>query len=560
MQSHDLTPEEAARIAAACYADPGLFCRTFLPEWFPTPMPWVHRGILALLTKRVEWLTNFGEEVWPSGKGEWTEAQLQKIVRHFTWSSDPSDSSLNSVPIFRWEGSRLIMHKPPNTLLILPRGVSKTTLVNASNLYGINYCDEEFVVYASETATHAEQQLGNVKRELESNSLMRVVFGNKVPSRADLQSWTADQIETLDGVIIVAKGRGAQIRGLNVNAKRPKKIVIDDAEDKESVKTDDQREKARIWFKADVEPALPQIEKTGEIIVLGTILHPEALIVKLSEDPDFATIRFGAIDPDGDALWDKYLTVEQYERKKISFQRLAQLPEFYMEYASSVRTAGEDAIFDVSKIPHVGRVREDFTAVALAVDPAISEEKKSDYCAFGVVGITDRGRLHVLDLYSARGMSPREQVDKYFELKVAWNCTHHGVEAIAYQRALIHLLREEMFRKAKIFGAKVYHEITPITHGRVGKKARIKGVLAPRYGAGYISHQRRFARLETQMADFSDKRDTGKDDDLDVIAMAVTLLDPFAATALDDEAEEKITKDEAPPLDLAIGGEWRHAP
>lgn len=554
-----LTPQEAAELAAAGYADPGLFCRTFLPEWFPKPMPWVHRGILALLTKRVEWLTKFGEEVWPSGKGVWTEAQLAKILHLFRWSSDPTNNAAECVPIFEWVGSRLCMRKPKNTLLILPRGVAKTTLVNAANLYSINYNDEEFVVYASETATHAEQQLGNVKRELESNSLMRVVFGNKVPARSDLQSWTAEHIETLDGVIIVAKGRGAQIRGLNVNSKRPRKIIIDDAEDKESVKTEEQREKARIWFKADVEPALPQIDKTGEIIVLGTILHPEALIVKMSEDPDFATVKFGAVDPDGDALWDEYLTVEEYERKKISFQRLGQLPEFYMEYASSVSTAGEDAIFDPSKIVYVARMIDDFVARGLAVDPAISPDKKSDFCAFGVVGITDKGRLHVCDVYSARGMSPRDQIDKYFELKIRWNTTHHGVEAIAYQRALIHLLQEEMFRKAKVFGPKVYHEITPITHGRIGKKARIKGVLAPRYAAGYITHQRRFGRLETQMVDFNEKSDLAKDDDLDVVAMAVTLLDPYAALAMDEEAEEKFAKDESPPLEEVVG-QWRRAP
>lgn len=560
MLQQDLTPEDATKIAEIGYANPGFFCRTFLPHWFPRPMPWVHRGILSILTRRVDWLLEMGEEVWPDGTGVWTPQDLAKIIRHFTWSSDPSDPDSPKVPLFQWDGERLTLRKPRNTLLILPRGVSKTTLVNASNVYSTAYRDEEFIVYLSESGPHASNQLGNVKREFEGNLMLRSVFGNKVPAHNDSEAWSQHQIETTDGVIMVARGAGGQVRGMNINGKRPRKIVIDDAEDKESVKTDEQRKKYRIWYKADVEPALSQVKKDGEMIVLGTILHPDALIVNLSNDPDFATIKFGAIDPDGDPLWPDYMTLEDYERKKLSFQRLGQLSEFNMEYASKVSLDAQDSTFDVSTIAYQVMERTQFVGVGIAVDPAISEKKTSDLCAFGVVGITDRGRLHVLDVYSERGMHPAAQVDKYFEMKLRWECTHHGVEAVAYQRALIHLIQAEMFIRAKTFGAKIYHEVTPIAHGRTGKKARIKGILAPRYKAGYITHQRRFATLETQMADFSMTNDTAKDDEIDVVAMAVALLDPYAMLGLDEEGEKLMEEDHLPPLDIAIGGKWQHAP
>ena len=59
---------EAQAIALESFEDPAFFCRTFLPEWFYLPMPWVHRGMLAILARQTDWLLRFGEEKWPKGK------------------------------------------------------------------------------------------------------------------------------------------------------------------------------------------------------------------------------------------------------------------------------------------------------------------------------------------------------------------------------------------------------------------------------------------------------------------------------------------------------------
>jgi hypothetical protein len=40
--------------------DPVYFCQTFLQEWFPDPMPWVHRGLLAMMTRRCSFLPQYG--------------------------------------------------------------------------------------------------------------------------------------------------------------------------------------------------------------------------------------------------------------------------------------------------------------------------------------------------------------------------------------------------------------------------------------------------------------------------------------------------------------------
>lgn len=562
----DLTKEQIEYIFTTGLEDPGFFCRVVLPDWFGLPMPWVHRGLLALLTRKTDWLLKFGPESWAQGEGEWTEAQLDKILRHFVWRPEPDDPKSIAYPLFTAErdaeGTIRAIHLSTSdrVLIIMPRGVSKTTIVNASNIYDIVYQLTNFLVYLSETATHAEMQLENVKRQLESNSLLINVYGQKKPDRTAAEKWREGWIETTDNIAVTARGRGGQVRGLNHNAKRPDKIVIDDVEDKESVKTPEQKDKTRTWLKADVEPALPQIgEGVGSIIAVGTILDSDALLVNLMKDPEWVTVCFGAMDPDGDPLWDHYMTKQSFQRKKLSFIRLGKLAAFNMEFQSSLKAEGVNQKFPEESIRYEIQQRADYVGVALVMDPAIGQKKDSDYIAFGVVGMNEKGRIHVFDVHMEQGMTPRQQVDKYFELVAKWTPTKKGIEAVAYQKALIHLVKEEQFRKSVTMGHAAYFEVIPILHGKIGKIPRVEGVLSPRYTAGYVTHQRRFPQLEEQLLDWPNAKKDGPD----VVAMCVTLLDPYAAFALPGEPDEagfdKLARDQYEPLHVEVG-EWRSAP
>lgn len=496
-------------------------------------MSWVHRGILALLQGKADFLLNFGEEDWPKAKWVWDEAQLEKIIKYFIYREDPLSDSKETFPLFRWdkEAGTIELTTSKFIVLMLPRGVGKTTIVNLSNEIDTVYKDVKFLIYLSETATHAGMQLDNVKRELEVNPLIQAVFGLLKGDRSSGLSWTSDYIETTNGVTVAARGRGGQVRGLLARGNRPDKIIVDDVEDKESVSTEEQLLKAKRWFFADVVPALPQMSGNGRIIMLGTLLNPQALIMTVSRMKDWVSVQFGALDPEEEPIAPFYMTKEQYEAKRIAFAAVGMLLEFEMEYGSRIYSDDETRKFDTSKIGLQVMHRTQFVGVAEVIDPAISEESSAAYTAVGVTGITERGHHHVLDLWMKIGAHPREQIDKYFELHFRWNPTTHGVEAIAYQAALVHLIQEEMFRQATLHGPSAYFEIVKATkqlHGTEKKKIkRVEGILAPRYRSGYITHQRHFPELITQLNDWP----LGKKDAPDVIAMCVSLLDPFAAFA-----------------------------
>jgi hypothetical protein len=523
------------------YSDPVLFCRQALASWFPKKMPWVHRGILAILLRRTDFLTKFGVEDWQDEPGAvWSEEELELLVKNFV----QQDLKTNEIfPLFfiRRDAEGKVfavdLKRRRFTALIMPRGFAKTTVVNAAVLIKILFQERKVILYVSETGTHAETQLGNIKRELQVNFVILAVFGALVPDRGDMQRSTMDHLEAKNGVVVIARGRGSQVRGLNHFGERPDEIIVDDMEDPESVSTEHQRDKALSWLMADLIPVLPRQNRSATITMMGTLLHREALMMKVTNDPRFTVVRFGALDIDGNPLWPAHMDEAALESERQAYANAGKLAIYYREFLSQLRS-DDDAKFKPSYFDSIVQpiALTECVARAIVIDPAISEKVSADSTAIAVVGITSKGLVYLLDLWSKVGALPREQVDKYFELSQRWQCNRHGIEAIAYQTALVHLMREEMFRKHH------YFEISEIRH-KTKKTERIEGVLQPRFAGRYIRFQRDFPELQGQLLDWP----AGGFDESDAFAMAITLLDPFAAQAVDPT--KNFEDDEYEPLD-----------
>lgn len=525
-EEKELSQADKVALMERGYEDPVWFMRFFLAHWFPTPLPWFHRATLAVLHRKCAFLERYGE--------------LDRIIRNFTYERDGKE-----IPIFFYEDGILKMRISRFTEVMMPRGFSKTTLLNGSQIYDIVYQEHPFSVYLSEAGPHANMQAANVKSELEVNPQIIAVFGNIQGSRADNLKWSEDFYETTTGIAVAAKGRGAQVRGLNHKGKRPSKILLDDVEDKESVATEFQRKKTRNWLYGDVLPALPKQDPNATVVALGTLLHEEALLQTVKKDPDWTTIQLGALDKDGVPIWPYLWDRSDLDRKKQSFARVGELSTYYMEYhnefrADAVQTFRSDQI--IYKMPEPNEQLE----TAIYLDPAISDRRTADHAAIAVCGMNERGFIYTLESWGKLGATPRELVDKFFELSKLHRCRLHGIESNAYQAALVHLVKEEMFRK------KHYFEVQKITH-KTRKEERILGILQPRYAAGYIYHSRPFPMLETQLKDFRRGAEQ-KDDYIDAQAGCIALLDPVAGLAADDNAFEE---NSLPPLEEVMGGDWR---
>src|SRR5699024_2493269 len=95
---------------------------------------------------------------------------------------------------------------------------------------------------------------------------------------------------TLNGVKIMARGAGGQMRGMRYGSTRPQLIILDDLEGDENVSTKDQMQKTRNWFNED---ALPALDKDGMCLYLGTILCYDSLLdLVIRKDGRFESRRY----------------------------------------------------------------------------------------------------------------------------------------------------------------------------------------------------------------------------------------------------------------------------
>lgn len=564
MADSQISPEELEALRARTWRSPVEFARIFLPEWFPSKMPWVHRGLLALITGKTEFLLDFGTEVWQLETASWTMKDLEKVLTNFITEEGDRLFHLDM------DGDRpeiKIAFSKRKHAFIMPRGYSKTTLMNLANLVGICYKVEDFFMYISETVGHASEQLSTIKKELEENDLLRLVFGDLVAPRQASNKWTEILIEPTNGTRVAVVGRGGQVRGKNKGAKRPARLIFDDLQDEESVDSEEQLKKDSRWFFRSATPAL---RKGGQVFVIGTLLAGESvptILNKLLSNREYACVRFSGIDRQGEALWANQFgngyTLEQLEEMRQIAIEMGELEGYYLEYES--RHVSDDAkTFPRSKMIRVSKELSRFVSISLVVDPAIGTKKTSDFCAFAVIGIEAGGTKHVIHTEGKKAMPFEDQVDKFFELHFRYlahlppEFQRHGVESIAYQKALHSTIKTQQFVRSRetiehgpfagqIAGTRAYFEVEPIMHGKTGKDQRIKGILKPLYHAGNITFERVFPELESQLFDYP----TGKDDFPDVLAMAVKQLDPFAALGAGDEAD--LAKDTAEPLDAMFG-------
>lgn len=531
-----ITSSERRQLWQRGYEDPVWFAMFYFPHWVPVDMdpskiPWVHKGMLALLTRRTAFLSKYSED-------------LPKIISNFTYMENGEEKCMF---VLHEDGQvELVLNK--YTAVMIPRGYAKTTMCNIATLWNTVYEERKFSVYTSESGTHATTQLNSIKGELASNARLVEVFGTLKPERNDPLKWTDDFVQCTNGVTLAAKGRGAQIRGMNVGGQRPDNIILDDVEDAESVRTPEQRLKAREWLYGDVLPALPRNDPTATLSAFGTLLHDDALLMTLSRDPRFHTVRFGATDKQSDALWPEVMPLEKIEAERKAYAGMGMLGTFMKEYFSVIRDEDsakfKKAYLRWAPLPP----DEEIIGVGVACDPAISDKVGADFFGLAIVAMLKGGRIWLLDVYLKRGVTPRQQVDLFFAFYRKAQGFHAnpraGVEAIAYQAALVHLLREEMFRE------KLYFEIEEIRHGTTKKHDRVEGVLQPRYAAGYINHLESFHEYEAQLLDWPN----GKKDGPDVVAMAITLLDPYAAAAADPSID--LAANEYEPLDDLVGDGW----
>ncbi len=388
-------------------------------------------------------------------------------------------------------------------ILAAPRLHAKSTLFSfLYPLWCAVYQRRRFIVILSASGTQAMLFADAIKKELEQNALLSEDFGPLVGADYAMQ-WSAEDLLIVhprrcpDGTVatddrghplagstvrLVSRGNGASVRGLRSRADRPDLIIADDLETDEHVGTPAQREKLQAWWYRAVEPMADP--RRGQVVVVGTILHHDSLLAHLLARTDvYDTATFRAIQEDGTPLWPAKWPLEQLEAMR---QRIGSL-HFAQEYLNEPLDPAsqvfhpewwrwwtrEEVAFD--EAADTWTYQGEPLALYMAFDPALG--RGGDESAVAVVGITPDHRCVVLALEHGQWEFP-QQVAQLTRLTEEWQPRVLGIEAVAYQEALVQHLRGQLTVP-----------IRAIKHGRGQSKDATTGrltALSPYVEAGRV--------------------------------------------------------------------------
>ena len=411
-------------------------------------------------------------------------------------------------------------------VIAAPRGFGKTTIDTiAYPAKKILFREKKFIVPVSATATKAEMDAENLKSELVQNPMVQEVFG---PMKSDKFSKT--QWVTESGTCVMPRGAGQQVRGILFQRYRPDLIVVDDLEDAEGVMSEDQRKKLKDWFFDDLCNSVNRSRKDWKIVVVGTVLHEDSLLVNLLEDPDWHKVHLSICDDDGKSNWPDFMSDEDVAELKASYHRRGQLDNFYREYRN-IPISTEDSTFQPGYFKYyeepitievldkdqkvIGKKANKNIENVVILDPAKTVKIHSAESAIVGVGIDKADhRLYVRDIVSGK-MYPDEIYDACFGMVERLKAPILGIEVTSLNEFITQPLKNEMMIR------RIFPRLIELK-ARAKKEDRVAG-LVPYYRQGYVYHNKTNCnKLESQLLAFPRSKYW---DIMDALAYVIELME-----------------------------------
>lgn len=375
--------------------------------------------------------------------------------------------------------------------LAAPRGHAKSTIMSLIYpLYAAATGRRRFIVVVSDTATQAEDHLGNIYQELlENDDLIRDFPHLALPDLADYAKKrtkrTAKDFITRGGISFVAKGAGAGLRGLRRGNQRPDLIIVDDLENDELVRTPEQRAKLRDWFSKSLSNLFGP--DGGQLLVIGTILHTGSLLAWLLSEhgpPMYAKRLYRAIDAAGRILWPDVWTAAKLEDKRLEIGARAFASEFLNDPVDDTLT-----LFKQDWIDNARRASApDLARIAVAIDPSISAN--GDACGIIAAATGHDKRGYVLDDATVQG-SPATWARRALD-----TAARVGASVIVAEGNQGGEMVEQTLRSVLRPGERLPRVVT--VHASRSKQARAEPIAAL-YERGEVSHVGTLPPLEAEL-------------------------------------------------------------
>lgn len=340
------------------------------------------------------------------------------------------------------------------------RGSAKSTFCSlAYPLWVAVFKKFNFIVLINDTMPQVKLNIANIKAELEENELLRSDFPDSYNNNKN--KWTETELMIGKDVFLVGKSRGQKIRGLRFRQYRPELIIIDDPEDLEWTRKKENRDKTERWLNTEVVPA--QEELKCKLVLIGNLLHKDALMSRIKKRKTFKIFEFSLVDAEGNCSWPgKYPNQESIDKQKA---RVANNIIWQREYLLKILAEEEQVIkesdivyYDNERLSLKGDLGIRAVDAGTGVDLAISEKQTADFTSM-VSGIVAK-EYEITDLEGNRSdgikviyikpnpVNERLDLDKTITTaKIVNKSLPLGaklyVEAVAYQQACTKKMKKD---------------------------------------------------------------------------------------------------------------------
>jgi len=224
--------------------------------------------------------------------------------------------------------------------------------------------------------------------------------------------------------------------------------------------------------------------------------------MKIPKDPRWSVIYAKAIHDDGSLFFPERLTHEFLQEARRTMGTYL----FSNQYLNEIIPDGSQP-FQRTWLKYYQQLPQIKNTFAF-IDPAISQSDDADYTAVTVIDV-DADQTWYLKYAKRFKITPTQIVTLMFNLQKEFQCQGIGVEIVAYQKALLYMLDEEMKRRGTILPVK---GINPGV--AKSKETRIMG-LVPRFEWGRILIAQGLHDFETEYGTFPRG---GHDDLLDALS------------------------------------------
>jgi predicted phage terminase large subunit-like protein len=355
----------------------------------------------------------------------------------------------------------------------------------------------------SASSTFAERRLRAIKAEIEGNISIQQDFGIEPSS-----IWTSSEIQTNNGVNLLALGKGSQITG-----ERPDIIILDDIETEDEAKSEICRSSLKEYFYKTV---MNRPAPDGRIIMIGSISNKLAFLNNFSDEDQKKVWTVKTYKTSQcHSIWQDKWSDDDLRAKKVELAAFAGIYEAL--YESDVSQI-QKYTFKKEWLRYYTELPKDISAGYVAVDPAIGMAVHNDYTAV-VGGVSDtRGNLYVTICIKKRyNIDTLELFSVLFNLYDTQNIAEFGIESVGFQKFIKVFFEQECMRRNK------FPNVREIQHDtRVTKEARISS-LAPMFQKGQIYIK---ADMYDLISEYEAYPEISHDDTLDSLSILKDMIMP----------------------------------